>query len=285
LIEDLDRAPKELLAALRPILEGKPVHVSTHRAPVRSADGFKLFATATSAGSLPMDDPRQSDSKALDLQSHGASERLLLPQSLHGLARLFVPVATRPLDPGTGELEFLMKQLCPTLPPVCVDLLLQSFDALDRIIGGTLVESELLAASLSNSSSSSSLVTSPSVHSRAPTIRDLLKVCRRLLLNELVVTADAESGFVSTAVKEAIVCELVDVMVVGSANESFIQQAARGLGADPVRLLALSRPPPSPLSITPRAVSSQAQFGSCARRTLRSNFGSTPRPSSSTTPV
>lgn len=234
MIEDLDRAPKELIAALRPILEGKPVHVSTHRPPLQMADGFKLFVTATSAGSLSIDSPHEieevKEAFSFDPDSHGACERLLLPQSLHGTSRLFLPMSTRPLDPESGEIEILIKRLSPTLSDSCVQLLLKSFRSLEEIASGA------VAASLDLSNS---LVVTSSIHTRPPTVRDLLKVCRRLSLNQLIVEG-GQGEFLPSSVKEAIVCEIVDVMVVGSASESFIQQTARGLGT--------SSPPPQQVS-------------------------------------
>lgn len=53
LVEGIDSAPPEVLAALAPLLEGRALHLS-HRAQVITAGpGFQFLATITSAPGLP----------------------------------------------------------------------------------------------------------------------------------------------------------------------------------------------------------------------------------------
>lgn len=49
-IEDLDRAPFEVLAALGPLLEGRPLALPGRTKPLRAAPGFRLFGTVTTVG-------------------------------------------------------------------------------------------------------------------------------------------------------------------------------------------------------------------------------------------
>lgn len=50
LIEDLDRAPFEVLAALGPLLEGRPLVLPGRKKPLRAAPGFRVFGTVTTTG-------------------------------------------------------------------------------------------------------------------------------------------------------------------------------------------------------------------------------------------
>lgn len=50
LIEDLDRAPFEVLAALGPLLEGRPLALPGRSKPLRAAPGFRVFGTVTTVG-------------------------------------------------------------------------------------------------------------------------------------------------------------------------------------------------------------------------------------------
>lgn len=50
LIEDLDRAPLEVLAALGPLLEGRPLVLPGRKKPLSAAHGFRVFGTVTTTG-------------------------------------------------------------------------------------------------------------------------------------------------------------------------------------------------------------------------------------------
>ncbi|CAM9195825.1 unnamed protein product, partial [Ectocarpus sp. 12 AP-2014] len=50
LIEDLDRAPFEVLAAIGPLLEGRPLTLPGRTRPLRAAPGFRVFGTVTTVG-------------------------------------------------------------------------------------------------------------------------------------------------------------------------------------------------------------------------------------------
>lgn len=50
LIEDLDRAPFEVLAAIGPLLEGRPLTLPGRTRPLKAAPGFRVFGTVTTVG-------------------------------------------------------------------------------------------------------------------------------------------------------------------------------------------------------------------------------------------
>ena len=50
LFEDLDRAAFEVLAAIGPLLEGRPLALPGRRKPLRAAPGFRVFGTVTTSG-------------------------------------------------------------------------------------------------------------------------------------------------------------------------------------------------------------------------------------------
>ncbi|CAN0109637.1 unnamed protein product, partial [Ectocarpus sp. 6 AP-2014] len=50
LIEDLDRAPFEVLAAIGPLLEGRPLTLPGRTRPLIAAPGFRVFGTVTTVG-------------------------------------------------------------------------------------------------------------------------------------------------------------------------------------------------------------------------------------------
>ncbi|CAN0122174.1 unnamed protein product, partial [Hapterophycus canaliculatus] len=50
LIEDLDRAPFEVLAAIGPLLEGRSLTLPGRARPLKAAPGFRVFGTITTVG-------------------------------------------------------------------------------------------------------------------------------------------------------------------------------------------------------------------------------------------
>ena len=58
LVEDLNLAPPDVLAALVPLLEGGALHLSHRSQVIRAAPGFQFIATVTAApGAQPFLDP------------------------------------------------------------------------------------------------------------------------------------------------------------------------------------------------------------------------------------
>ena len=57
-IENIDLAPPDVLASLRPLLEGRSLHLPNRAAPINPAPGFQLIGTVTqtSSGELVMVD-------------------------------------------------------------------------------------------------------------------------------------------------------------------------------------------------------------------------------------
>ena len=135
-------------------------------------------------------------------------------------------------------------QLHPRLPRQILPPLLRSFDEIARLALGRMGSQADTAASSSSSASSSAAAapSRPTAPVRVPTVRDLLKVCKRLTkadASSLALAGGHGAGHgalgsfrvTSTVAMNEVVPEIVDVCVVGSSDEGFVQSAARSLGA------------------------------------------------------
>ena len=60
LIEDIDRAPADVLGVLRPILENDELFLPSRKEKVRSEDGFRILATMKTIGRSPATTSRHS---------------------------------------------------------------------------------------------------------------------------------------------------------------------------------------------------------------------------------
>ena len=233
LIEDLDKCPRELLAALRPVLEGQPLTVGLHRPPLVAAAGFKLFGTCTTAPvaslaedtSTPLFSPSTSSEVGASVENAlrvCPAAKPLAPNALFGLSRLFLQVPIAPLHAASGEVASVVHALFPSLPDTVLAPTLRSFDAVASLTGGN-----------GNDGSSLRAFSGPTGGAaRMPTVRDLLKVCRRL--SESVFSDGGNTGGafkVTSGIAARVVAEIVDVAVVGSADEAAMEAAARALGA------------------------------------------------------
>jgi hypothetical protein len=229
LIEDLDKCPRELLAALRPVLEGQPLAVGPHRPPLVAAAGFKLFgtctvATATATATLnedanaPLFSPSGS-AAGVAQQAPRPPAKPLAPNALFGLSRLFLQVAIAPLHAPSGEVAAVARALFPALPDALLAPTLRSFDAVASLTAGGGGGGSSLRAFAGPSGGAA----------RVPTVRDLLKVCRRLA--EGPFKHPAATFKLTSGAAARVVAEVVDVAVVGSADEACMAAAARALGA------------------------------------------------------
>eukprot|EP00903_Cladosiphon_okamuranus_P014927 g13820.t2 len=81
LIEDLDRAPFEVLAAIGPLLEGRPLALPGRSRPLRAAPGFRVFGTVTTVGAGRVVLGGAADFGAL--WTHVHVEPLSVPETLH----------------------------------------------------------------------------------------------------------------------------------------------------------------------------------------------------------
>ncbi|CAM9924444.1 unnamed protein product, partial [Laminaria digitata] len=80
LFEDLDRAAFEVLAAIGPLLEGRPLALPGRRKPLRAAPGFRVFGTVTTSGPGRVVLGGAADFGAL--WTHVAVEPLSIPETL-----------------------------------------------------------------------------------------------------------------------------------------------------------------------------------------------------------
>lgn len=99
LIEDLDRAPFELLASLVPLMEAGRLHLPGHGGVVQAAPGFRLFATRTTAARGPLTGP------------------------LACFVGLWSRVAVLPMP--AEELRQVINVRTPALPPALVDTIMR----------------------------------------------------------------------------------------------------------------------------------------------------------------
>ena len=54
LVEDINLAPPEVLAALVPLLESRTLHLSQRAQVIRAAPGFQFMASCTTAAGAPL---------------------------------------------------------------------------------------------------------------------------------------------------------------------------------------------------------------------------------------
>ena len=191
--------------------------VGPHRPPLVAAAGFRLFGTATTTSvSGPASAPLFSES-TLGSPNPTLPAKPLPPTALFGLGKLFLHVAVAPLDAPSGEVAAVIRSLFPSLPQTIIDPLLRSFDAIADLSLGRVGASSVGSGSC-----------------RVPCIRDVQKVAHRVAASSADTPGSNEGSTnilrLTTEVKCRVVAEIVDVSVVGSANEAFVRSAARSLG-------------------------------------------------------
>jgi midasin len=150
LIEDIDRAPFEILAALTPLLEGGVLIVPGWSKPLRAAAGFRLFGTVTA-----------SSATTTTVQLGGSAN----------FGALWTQVVIEPLTPQ--ELLTVAIHTNQGLPPRAAAKMLDTFH---------LLRGERTISSSSSSSSSSSTVAAVvgTASGRVPSVRDFLTFAGRV---------------------------------------------------------------------------------------------------------
>ncbi|KAK5030524.1 AAA ATPase midasin [Exophiala sideris] len=98
LIEDIDRAPAEVMGVLRPILENGELFLPNRKETIRPKDGFRILATLKATGRSPMSSSsRQSWLlnprlwSAVDVTTRTQSEIEVLLSSRYPKAGMFIP--------------------------------------------------------------------------------------------------------------------------------------------------------------------------------------------------
>lgn len=137
LIEDIDRAPAEVLGVLRPVIENGSIFIPNRREVVKAADGFRILATVRTTG----ESPSSTSSRQAWLTS----------------ARLWSVVATQAYH--TEEIADLVRARHPDIAAIG-DTIFAAYDALGRLYR---TDPDFKIA-----------------QGRPPSIRDLLKWCRRI---------------------------------------------------------------------------------------------------------
>jgi len=140
LIEDLDKAPNEVMGMLLPLIERGNLFVASRKQTVHAAQGFRLVATVCSAKSV--------------------RDKETLPVTHMLGARRWQTVAIE--SPSSAELMDMASQLSPSLSP----LLPQFMAVYDRL------QASHYSASLSGKNKTGNI--------RSITSRDFLKWCRRV---------------------------------------------------------------------------------------------------------
>jgi midasin len=143
LIEDIDRAPFEILAALTPLLEGGALIVPGWSKPLRAAPGFRLFGTVTA-----------SSATTTTVQLGGSAN----------FGALWTQVVIEPLTPQ--ELLTVAIHTNQGLPPRAAAKMLDTF--------------HLLRGERTSSSSSTVAAVVGTASGRIPSVRDFLTFAGRV---------------------------------------------------------------------------------------------------------
>jgi MoxR-like ATPase len=223
LIEDVDRAPPEVLAALVPLMEGKPLVVSGRPHPLTASPGFQLLGTVSSADSyLPATSQPPRIGGAADF---GALWSRVQFQSL-----------------SETELLGVARGIHHQLSQRAVEALLATF----RLCGGRMPGSD---ATDEEKHSSSGRIRRW-IGTRTPSVRDFLKLVARVSASGMKVGEGREGSILCTAKQgELILLEALDVFAGHLPDQQDAAQAARraahtwGLREETAHALVTTRMP------------------------------------------
>lgn len=205
-IEDVDRAPFEVMSALVPLLESQQLPLPGRGEVLRAATSFRLFATRTTAG--------------LDGGAAGTEQALAIDSFLHNL---WARVTVAPLPPA--ELKDVMRHRHPALPPHVLDRMEATFTELTMSSGGGVSSAAAAAAAPGHTSMLADLRR----HWRAVSARDLLKWAARVAhLTPLHDHAGRE--MLTEAERLGVLVEAADVLLAALPRQGQRQQVASALG-------------------------------------------------------
>lgn len=137
LVEDIDRAPAEVLGLLRPLIENNQLFLPSRKEALRPRDGFRLFGTVRASGSSSI--------------NAGGRNALLANRRLWNMVEI--------LPYSTEEISMLLQARFPKLNPFLTNIM----SAHTRIL-----------------QIYSSYPSFKAIQIRLPSIREVLKWCRRL---------------------------------------------------------------------------------------------------------
>jgi MoxR-like ATPase len=228
LMEDVDKAPPELLAALKPLFEDRILPYHATRKRIKAHPNFRFFGTCSMKPSSNKDATRY-------------------PRRIPGPNRMLISEIWRKVHVDGlpyQELADIVAHRFPMLPPCITESCLNTFHAFDRVsthngqLHSSMITStnvnELPNDNISNNYAESSLSKSTMVEIidnflaesrkitnfinsviRTVSIRDLMKLCQRIEAGNIFV--DHTTTFVPESQRILCLAEAVDVFVSSAA--------------------------------------------------------------------
>jgi MoxR-like ATPase len=206
LMEDVDRAPAEIVAALKPLWETRVLPVAGVKQRIHAHANFRFFGTCTT-------------NNASNLSSYPRYHRRIPGPNRHLLTGLWRQVFVDPLP--LEELGDMARGKFPTLPLSVVDACLQSYSSFDVSSHG---DRECKAENRTNANDEDQDMVSEEVvqkrqeltnalvrcSPRPPSIRDFLKTCQRICSN---IAFEPGTQFATESQRMLCLAEVVDIFV------------------------------------------------------------------------
>jgi len=201
LMEDVDKAPSEILAALKPLLETRVLPYAAIRQRIKAHANFRFFGTCTTSSKNRLDD---SQFNYYHRRVPGPNRHLIT-----GLWRQ-VFVDHLPIE----ELGEIAQKKFPTLPQAIIESCLQSYSSFDlshSVEIHTQIKDEDLKEK-DEASHDKQQITNALLRcsSRAPSIRDFIKICCRIFSN---ITFEPGTLYATESQRMLCLAEVVDVFV------------------------------------------------------------------------
>ena len=209
LMEDVDTVPKEVLAALVPLIEKRLLPVNKDGSKDYAHPDFRFIGTCTTLPSARNDTGEQNKAQCRLLP--GGNRALITP-------RMWQKVFIDPLP--IGELKDIIKSLHPSLPDTVVSASLDTFQSLD--VSGR--ERDIASNDYQDQSQGRVKSDHLPLHQqkisfdlgRKPSVRDYMKVCNRISKN---VTLDSSSTFLTESQRALCLAETVDIFAAASPSK------------------------------------------------------------------
>jgi len=229
-IEDIDRVPLEVIAALAPLLERRRLFLPSRGEEVTVHPSFRLFGTrVTAVHANQAMNSKQKETSSASLQDLTSA---MITPSLRHFSHFFVFVTIN--VPTKREIQLILDARFPSLLPVVKQKLMDTY-ALFRRSDDKKVQDEGSSGEMKetsdevtemNASKAAAILTR---NTRQFTLRDLVKAAGRCA--RYGSSFNHTSGFLTEAQRRNLLNEVVDVFGASSRTSDAYEQLVHRLGA------------------------------------------------------
>eukprot|EP01038_Epipyxis_sp_PR26KG_P006887 gene6887-9437_t len=211
-IEEIDKAPLEFIASLASIIERRTLYLPHRDEEIIAHHSFRLFGTRIcNIGT--------TSQIAIEAKSEFYSTIYISSMKHFSHFWHFISIP----EPSKQEIEIISKSSFPSLNPLIIDKVLNVYITLSQPIDEVLTRNTLSKNELTISSSIFLFDLRVRSSLRKMTLRELLKVCKRIASYELL-TYNQASDYLTDSYKRNALQEIVDVLIASIRDKSVYER-------------------------------------------------------------